>query len=426
MSNNALGTARADVWLLKEIEWRAIPNAPNEKIKVIMQTLNGPCSFIALCNILILRGDIVILPPERREVAYEFLSALVAEYLLRASPGVDIAAALTILPLTQNGLDLNPLFTGLSLFRPHGDGGALKLFEHANIKLVHGWLVDPTSHEYSVLSTTQDYDNSTDLIVAADSITKGQLVETWTVSDDVGESSNGHVQSGNRHDEMQKLSAEEREKVRNAVVVQHFLETTQSQLTYHGLFQLSSELRPGELVALFRNSHLSVLHKPAFGDGGLYTLVTDHVFAHESSIVWEKLDDIEGGSQFVDADLKPSVPVGGDYAGATAETVVRAIENEQNAHQNNADEAFARQLQAEEDARAQQLYQQQQQQNRDRRAQVETSVEHTRQQPQQIEYDPRQERRYSDEHQRNSGFTQRANAYHTPEKRKKKGDCNIM
>lgn len=121
------------------------------------------------------------------------------------------------------------------------------------------------------------------------------------------------------------------------MVVQHFLETTQSQLTYHGLFQLSSELRPGELVALFRNSHLSVLHKPAFGDGGLYTLVTDHVFAHESSIVWEKLDDIEGGSQFVDADLKPSVPVGGDYAGATAETVVRAIENEQNAHQNNAE-----------------------------------------------------------------------------------------
>jgi hypothetical protein len=53
-------------------------------------------------NILILRGNIEIQPPTRRTVSYEFLSQLVAEYLLTSSPGVDISAALSIMPYTQS------------------------------------------------------------------------------------------------------------------------------------------------------------------------------------------------------------------------------------------------------------------------------------------------------------------------------------
>ena len=51
-------------------------------------------------NILILRGDLEILPLGRKTVSYEFLSQIVAEYLLRASPDVDISAALSIMPYT--------------------------------------------------------------------------------------------------------------------------------------------------------------------------------------------------------------------------------------------------------------------------------------------------------------------------------------
>lgn len=54
----------------------------------------------SLGNILILRGDLEILPPGRTTVSYEFLSQLVAEYLLTASPDVDISAALSIMPYT--------------------------------------------------------------------------------------------------------------------------------------------------------------------------------------------------------------------------------------------------------------------------------------------------------------------------------------
>lgn len=61
-------------------------------------------------NILILRGDIEILPPERTSVSYEFLSQLVGEYLLHASPDVDISPALTMMPLTQCMFVSEPFF----------------------------------------------------------------------------------------------------------------------------------------------------------------------------------------------------------------------------------------------------------------------------------------------------------------------------
>lgn len=64
-------------------------------------------------------------------------------------------------------------------------------------------------------------------------------------------------------------------------------------------------------------------------DTGLYSLVTDHVFLHETSVVWEHLEDIDGGwSTFVDSDFVKSSPAGGDFAGQTAEATLRAYEVE--------------------------------------------------------------------------------------------------
>lgn len=70
-----------------------------------------------------------------------------------------------------------------------------------------------------------------------------------------------------------------------------------------------------------------MLYKPPGEDGGLYTLVTDQVFLHEPSVVWERLEDVEGSSSsFVDSDFVRSSPAGGDYAGHTAETALKALE----------------------------------------------------------------------------------------------------
>lgn len=50
---------------------------------------------------------------------------------------------------------------------------------------------------------------------------------------------------------------------------------------------------------------------------------------YESSVVWERLEDVDGGwSTFVDSDFVPSNPVGGDFVGQTAEDALRAAETE--------------------------------------------------------------------------------------------------
>jgi len=121
-------------------------------------------------------------------------------------------------------------------------------------------------------------------------------------------------------------------------------------------------LPPNTPCALFRNSHLSVLYKHVpnatvsssaagssssqflassssssyvspqanpeeGGDSALYTLVTDQVFCNEPSVVWERLEDVDGGySTFVDSDFIKSSPAGGDFAGQTAEEALRAAE----------------------------------------------------------------------------------------------------
>ena len=73
-------------------------------------------------------------------------------------------------------MDLNPLFTGVTSFRPAGQGGELQLFERAGIQLVHGWLVDPSTPESQVLSRVEDYDTAVNLIAEADHLSSGQLV----------------------------------------------------------------------------------------------------------------------------------------------------------------------------------------------------------------------------------------------------------
>jgi hypothetical protein len=115
------------------------------------------------------------------------------------------------------------------------------------------------------------------------------------------------------------------------MTVRAFLDMTQSQLTYHGLFHLASTLPPDTPVALFRNSHLSVLYRPPGPEPSLYTLVTDHVFLYEASVVWERLEDVDGTlSSFVDSDFVRATPAGGDFAGLTGESTLRALEMQAN------------------------------------------------------------------------------------------------
>jgi ubiquitin carboxyl-terminal hydrolase MINDY-1/2 len=103
-------------WGLKPIHWP--PEQPERVLRIVTQNENGPCSFIAICtpkvlkvhynslmrylgNILILRGEIVITPPDRPSVSYEYLSTLLGDYLVNKCSDVDLDSVFSVLPKTQ-------------------------------------------------------------------------------------------------------------------------------------------------------------------------------------------------------------------------------------------------------------------------------------------------------------------------------------
>jgi len=198
------------------------------------------------------------------------------------------------------------------------------------------------------------------VVAEADHLTQGRLVVD---EDEAGGSSDGTGDASNTEKQSEAWTTDQRTKVEDAICIRHFLNSTQSQLTYHGLFHLASALSPDTLSALFRGSHLSVIYRSApterHPDPTLYTLVTDQSFLHEPSVVWEKFGDVDGqGAEFVDSNFIRSTPAGGDYAGETGESTLAAIEAQMaRAHLSGSpDEQLARRLQMEEDARAREIY----------------------------------------------------------------------
>ncbi|KAF9066956.1 hypothetical protein BDP27DRAFT_1329740 [Rhodocollybia butyracea] len=219
--------------------WHLKKNRKNSKI--IMENDSGPCSFIAICNIFILRGEIEI-PAVYTSVSYEYLSEL---------RGV-MSLACEIMPLTQDAVYLHPEFADARSFNvDEGDGELKRLLNQLGIELVHGWVVDPGSPEKETFAIVKDTDT-----------------------------------------------------------ILKFFSNTPSQLTRYGLTHLASTTKPGTLIALFRDFHLSVLYKrDAPDDPGFYSLVTDHSLLKEPSVVWERMEDIDGGSPtFVDSWFVKSSP----------------------------------------------------------------------------------------------------------------------
>ncbi|KAJ4912937.1 hypothetical protein Rs2_07558 [Raphanus sativus] len=88
---------------------------------------------------------------------------------------------------------------------------------------------------------------------------------------------------------------------REGEVIKKFLNNNASQLTFPGLFFLEQGLKEGELCVFFRNNHFHTMLKH---DNELYILVTDQGYLNERDLVWEKLNEVNGDSVFVDGDFK--------------------------------------------------------------------------------------------------------------------------
>jgi hypothetical protein len=264
-------------------------------LPVVLQNENGPCPLISLCNILFLRQDLK-LKPNQELISNEKLVELLADTLFNhflplrsarqpaasaSSRNVEIILndTLGVIQKLQYGMDVNVKFTTCSSFEYTPELDAFDLFF---VNLYHGWLIDPEQKEMHENLAEKSYNQLIEMMIAGDDFTK--------------------------------------------LLADSFLESTASQMTYHGLASLHAVLKHDELAILFRNNHFSTIYKNP-GTNQLYLLVTDSGFLTHEEIVWETLDNIDNDGRFCNSDF---VEIGGSGSttAATVESHSRVLSDE--------------------------------------------------------------------------------------------------
>ncbi|MBN3294062.1 MINY1 hydrolase, partial [Polypterus senegalus] len=226
-------------------------------------------------NVLFLRWK-AKLPPQTEVITTEELMAHLGECILSIKPGENaeglelnfqqnMSDAMAVLSKLSTGLDVNVRFTGVSDFEYTPE---CIVFDLLNIPLYHGWLVDPQSQ---------------DTVKAVGKLSYNQLVEKII---------------------LYKHSADNNQ-VSEGLVAEQFLESTASQLSYHGLCEVSTTAKEGELSVFFRNNHFSTMIKHK---DHLYLLVTDQGFLQEENLVWESLHNVEGDGNFCNSEFRLNHP----------------------------------------------------------------------------------------------------------------------
>ncbi|XP_040909154.1 ubiquitin carboxyl-terminal hydrolase MINDY-1 isoform X2 [Toxotes jaculatrix] len=252
-------------YLVKWITWK------EKKTPIITQSENGPCPLLAIMNTLFLRWK-AKLPAQTEVVTTEDLMAHLGECVLSVTPrekadGMELnfqqnmSDAMAVLPKLSTGLDVNVRFTGVTDFEYTPE---CIVFDLLDIPLYHGWLVDPQSPE---------------MVAAVGKLSYNQLVEKIIDYKHSADSS----------------------RVSEGLVAEQFLESTATQLSYHGLCELNTTATEGEISVFFRNNHFSTMIKHK---GHLYLLVTDQGFLQEEGLVWESLHNVEGDGNFCDSDFR--------------------------------------------------------------------------------------------------------------------------
>nr|XP_008168546.1 ubiquitin carboxyl-terminal hydrolase MINDY-1 [Chrysemys picta bellii]XP_042699262.1 ubiquitin carboxyl-terminal hydrolase MINDY-1 [Chrysemys picta bellii] len=319
------GEPEPDFYCVKWISWKG------ERTPIITQCENGPCPLLAIMNILFLQWK-VKLSPQKEVITSDELMAHLGDCILSIKPQENseglqlnfqqnVNDAMMVLPKLSTGLDVNVRFTGVSDFEYTPE---CIVFDLLNVPLYHGWLVDP---------------QSPDAAQAVGKLSYNQLVEKIITC---------------KHSSDPNLVTE-------GLIAEQFLESTATQLTYHGLCELTAAVKEGELSVFFRNNHFSTMIKH---QGHLYLLVTDQGFLQEEKVTWESLHNVDGDSCFCDAEFHLSHTLGKEAAGSSPQEqrqvdqdymIALSLQQQQQGPSALSDLELARQLQQEE-------YQQQQQQ----------------------------------------------------------------
>jgi hypothetical protein len=137
--------------------------------------------------------------------------------------------------------------------------------------------------------------------------------------------------------------------------VDYFLQSSSHQLTQYGLQCLHTDLKANQVVVFFRNNHFSTMVKMGKGGndeddgndngGHLYLLVTDLGYCNTPLVVWEKLDVINGDTEYVNSDF--CTPSAAATTTTTEPGIATSLSPEQllaQSNQNDADYHLALQL----------------------------------------------------------------------------------
>ncbi|KAM6426544.1 ubiquitin carboxyl-terminal hydrolase MINDY-2 isoform 4-T6 [Liasis olivaceus] len=281
---------------------------------VVTQNENGPCPLLAVMNALLLAWR-VRLPPMMEIITAEQLMEYLGDYILDSKP--KEISEIQRLNYEQNVSDamavLHKLQTGLDV----------------NVR----------------------FTGIGDIVKAVGNCSYNQLVEKIICC-------------------KQSDNSELREE---GSIAEQFLSSTATQLTYHGLCELTSTVQEGELCVFFRNNHFSTMTKHK---GQLYLLVTDQGFLTEDKVVWESLHNVDGDGNFCDSEFHLRLPSDPEtvYHGQQDQIdqdylMALSLQQEQQSQDLNweqlpegiSDLELAKKLQEEEDRRASQYYQEQEQ-----------------------------------------------------------------
>jgi len=358
--------------------------------RILLQSANGPCPLLAICNVMLLKSQIS-LPRDVRYVSFQELIQIVSNTMFDANSAVagaegsesasaraanvreSLESALEILPHLNVGLDINCNFGGCQEFEYTRE---LAVFDLLDIGLFHGWVVSSQDKEAFQIFGHLTYNQVVELLIAFEEAQMATAVAAAAASEasvpaaSMGEEGSQQAQQGGGSDGASAAAgggasgsgacgSSEAEAAKNAkaitdgLIVKEFMDRTAAQLSYEGLLALHEKVKERELAVFFRNSHFSTLLRY---NGDLYLLCTDIGYGR-SQIVWERLDDVDGDTALCDAQFVAQQGSGddGDLAALEASEAIRAEAAANAAAQDpqseSANAAAAAALQSEDDAR---------------------------------------------------------------------------
>lgn len=185
----------------------------------------------------------------------------------------NISDVMTIFPKLQTGIDVNIQFKDVNSFECTSE---LTVFDAFGVGLFHGWLPDPQDEPIFKIISGESYNQVVDRIITS-------------------------------------KESEEVDITEEGLLLENFLDTYASQLTYHGLVNIFQSMSDHQLAVLFRNNHFSTLYKHK---DELFTLVTDRGYLNKSNIVWETLSGVLGDTHFTDSNFitSPNEPDASDLS----------------------------------------------------------------------------------------------------------------